>query len=236
MNKNGTLAIIPARGGSKRLPRKNILPMAGKPMIAWTIEAALQSSKVERVVVSTDDIEIAEVSRFYGAEVPYLRNSELASDQTTTVEVVLDVLRRLPDYEKIVLLQPTSPLRKAQHIDNAEAVFEARTARAVISVCETEHPFEWTNHIGENGSMDSFMPSEVRNKRSQDFVPRYRINGAIYIIKKKILEMERTFFPSHGVYAYLMDRNDSIDIDERLDFQVADLLLRQKMEGENAPG
>ncbi len=223
------IAIIPARGGSKRLPRKNLLPLAGKPLIAWTIEAAIKSRKAGRVVVSTDDLEIAEVSKSYGAEVPFMRPQELAADDSTTVDVVLDVLNRLNTFSHIMLLQPTSPLRDSVHIEEAVYTVEKHSASAVVSVSPMEHPTEWANTIPSSGSMDKFLRDEIKNKRSQDFPLRYRINGAIFIIEAKLLIEEHTFLPSKGAYAFHMARESAIDIDSKVDLMVAEVLMQDRI-------
>jgi len=224
------LAIIPARGGSKRLPRKNILPLAGKPLIAWTIEAALESTAVGRVVVSTDDPEIAAVAELFGAEVPFMRPPELATDAATTIDVVLDILSKLPQPGSIVLLQPTCPLRTARHIDEAAKLMGERGANAVVSVSEAEHPPEWANPLPEDGSMDQFLREDLRNKRSQELPVSYRLNGAIYIADARTLVQERTFIMHKGAYAYRMDRESSVDIDDKVDFMLAEILMRDRLE------
>ncbi|MBC8555357.1 MAG: acylneuraminate cytidylyltransferase family protein, partial [Candidatus Brocadiales bacterium] len=143
INNKRILAIIPARGGSKRLPRKNILDLAGKPPIAWSIEAALGSKYIDRVIVSTDDEEIAGISRKYGADVPFMRPNKLATDESSSVDVVLHVINTLKEKgresEYIMLLQPTSPLRTMENIDEAVELLQSSSSDAVISVCEAEH-------------------------------------------------------------------------------------------------
>ena len=155
------LAIIPARGGSKRLPRKNILDLAGKPLIAWTIEAALNSKYIDRIVVSTDDQEIANISIKYGAEVPFLRPKSLATDDASSIDTVINVLGEVEiinqHYEYIVLLQPTSPLRTEIDIDKAIELLEKKSADSVISVCEVDHPSHWINTLPDDGNMQLFF-------------------------------------------------------------------------------
>ncbi len=225
---SGLLAIIPARGGSKRLPRKNILPLAGKPLIAWTIEAALQSKEVDRVIVSTDDPEIAVVAKSFGAEVPFMRSPALATDTATTLDVVLDVLYRMPGINRMIILQPTSPLRTAQDIDNAVSLLDTRRAKAVISVCESETPVAWMNSLPEDGCMDNFLLDHIKNKRSQDLPTTYLLNGSIYVINSQTVESEKSLIPRSGAYAYKMDRKDSVDIDDELDFIIAETLLKNR--------
>ena len=222
------LAVIPARGGSKRLPRKNVLDLAGKPLIAWTIQEALNCKYIDQVIVSTDDKEISDISKEYGADVPFFRPSELATDEAKTVDVVLHLLDELEKvgerYDYIILLQPTSPLRTAQNIDESVELLQMKISDAVISVCESEHPPLWCNVLPDDMSMDNFLDESVKNKRSQDLSKQYRINGAIYISSVKKLKKENSFFLSNNCIAYIMKQNVSIDIDTIDDFDFA--LLR----------
>jgi CMP-N,N'-diacetyllegionaminic acid synthase len=219
-NKHDILAIIPARGGSKRLPGKNILDFAGKPLIAWTIDAALKSKYINNIIVSTDDAQIASIAKEYGAKVPFLRPDNLASDEATTIDVVLDLLSRISEkYKYIALLQPTSPLRTYQHID--ESVEQLGDKDSVVSVVKTEHPLEWCNTLPSDKNLDNFIDDSVRNKRSQDLPDRYRINGAIYIVKTDVLLRVKSFLLEKGAVAYVMDRDSSIDIDHKQDFIIA---------------
>lgn len=220
------LAIIPARGGSKRLPRKNVLDLAGKPLIAWSIEAAKESQYIDSVLVSSDDDEILSVAKRYGAQ-SVNRPKELASDTATTIDALVHVLENMKErYDYVVLLQPTSPLRGAKDIDEAiEYLFEKK-AKSIVSVCEMEHSPLWTNTLPEDRNMQGFLKDEVLNKRSQDLEPYYRLNGAIYICKTEELLQERSLFLNEGVYAYEMAQEKSIDIDTRLDFLIAESLLK----------
>ena len=222
------LAVIPARGGSKRLPRKNVLDLAGKPLIAWTIQEALNCKYIDQVIVSTDDKEISDISKEYGADVPFFRPRELATDEAKTVDVVLHLLDELEKvgerYDYIILLQPTSPLRTAQNIDESVELLQMKNSDAVISVCESEHPPLWCNVLPDDMSMDNFLDESVKNKRSQDLSKQYRINGAIYISSVKKLKKENSFFLSNNCIAYIMKQNVSIDIDTIDDFDFA--LLR----------
>mgnify|MGYP000403183643 CR=1 FL=1 len=223
------LAIIAARGGSKRLPRKNVLDLHGKPMIAWSIQAGLQSKYVDRVVVTTDDEEIADVSRRYGASVPFMRPDDLSSDDATSLDVVRHAVKSLGEsYKYIILLQPTSPLRESKHIDGAVEFLMQKNADGVIGVSEVEHPVEWTNVLSDDLSMNGFLSSDVVGKRSQDFPKRYRINGAIYLCDIEKMLYENTFFMEQGCYAYRMERESSIDVDEEVDFILAASFLGRK--------
>ena len=223
------LALVAARGGSKRLPRKNVLKLAGKPLIAWSIEAGLRSKYVDRVIVSTDDEEIAEISRYYGADVPFMRPMELSRDTTLSMDVIRHSIRTLEKnggrYEYLLLLQPTSPLRTEHHIDEAVKLLIEKDADGVTGVTEIEHPIEWTNKLPENLSMDGFISEENQKKPYQDFPQRYRINGAIYLYKVSAIMMGDGVFLKEGAYAYKMDQMDSIDIDTQEDFLIAEALM-----------
>ena len=222
-NKN-FLAVIPARGGSKRLPGKNILDLCGKPIIAWSIEAGLNSSYIDKVVVSSDDDDILDTAKRFKAEI-IKRPKQLASDTASSFDVVKHAIDNLESYDYVVLLQPTSPLRNYQHIDKAIEFLEEKNADSVISVCETDHSPLWSNTLDDNLSMSSFIKNDVLNKRSQDLKKYYRLNGAIYICKIDKLIQEKGFFLKKNIFAYKMNRENSIDIDEEIDFKMCELIL-----------
>jgi len=224
MSRKKFLAIIPARGGSKRLPRKNVLDLEGKPLIAWSIEAGLQSDYIDKVVVSSDDAEILAVSEKFGAEI-VKRPDALSSDSSTTFDAIKHTIDNVEGYEYVVLLQPTSPLRSAKQIDEAIELLEAKNADAVVSVCEMEHSPLWSNTLDNSLSMDNFLSDEVLNKRSQDLETYFRLNGAIYICKIEKLLEEKSFFLKENIFAYVMSRESSVDIDEEIDFKMAKLLM-----------
>ena len=224
------IAVIPARGGSKRIPRKNIKYFCGKPIIAYSIQVAKECGCFDKVIVSTDDQEIADISKQYGADVPFIRPDNISSDHSTSVEVVRHALNTLEEfgyhYDYVILLQPTSPLRTAEHIDAAVKLFVAKDADAVISVTKTTSSPLWANTIPKNGSMDNFLQENVENKRSQDLPIYYELNGAIYLINsQKILE-ENTFFLRKNVFSYQMGKLSSIDIDTNYDFFIASMIAR----------
>ncbi len=223
------IALIPARGGSKGIPRKNITLVAGKPLIVWTIEAAQKSRLITRVVVSTDDEEIADISLKAGAEVPFLRPSSLAEDTTPAIPVIihaLDWLAAKDDYhpEYLALLQPTSPLRISNDIDNAILLALKKKADSVIGVTEAEsHPY-WTRKIHSDGRLAEFihMPEEI--SRRQDLPLAYVINGAIYIVQTGLLLEKKTLYTENS-FAYTMPRERSMDIDTPFDLLLADLYM-----------
>lgn len=227
------LAIIPARGGSKGLPGKNIKELCGKPLIAWSIEVAKACSSIDRVIVSTNDKNIAEVARKYGAEVPFMRPAELANDTATTINVIfhaIDWFRKYKDFrpEYIQLLQPTSPLRTVTDIEGVIQILKDKKAKAVVSVCETEHHPWWSNTLPKDENMKNFIRPKILNRRRQDLPKFYRLNGAIYLADTNYLN-ERNGFFGPDTFAYEMLKERSIDIDSAIDFKLAELLLGEKI-------
>ena len=227
------LAIIPARGGSKRLPRKNVLDLAGKPLIAWTIEAALECTFIDEVMVTTDDEEIAQVARRFGANVPFLRPAILSGDMATSFDAIKHTINFYIDkldkgYDYVILLQPTSPLRTSRDIVGSVDVLFQKKSDAVISVCEADHSPLWMNTLTDDHSLAGFIREEALNQRSQDLQKYYRLNGAIYICKTDNLLEDRSFFLSKNIFAYTMEKEDSIDIDDLFDFRLANLILSSR--------
>lgn len=227
INNKTFLAIIPARGGSKRLPRKNILPLAGKPLINWSIEAGLASKYIDKVLVSSDDDEILAVAEQARAHT-IKRPPELAQDASTSFDAIRHAIENVDVYDYIVLLQPTSPLRTGQHIDEAIEILVRKSADAVISVTPMEHSPYWCNILPADDGMADFLRPEVVNLRSQDLDTHYRLNGAIYICKTDKLLKAGSFFLKERVYAYKMDNDRSVDIDSHVDFKLAEFLLSEK--------
>jgi CMP-N,N'-diacetyllegionaminic acid synthase len=228
LNGKTFLVIIPARGGSKRLPRKNVLELSGKPLIVWSIEAGLKSKYIDKVVVTSDDDEILSISKEYGAEI-IKRPDYLANDTAKTFDAIKHTIENMQKYDYIVLLQPTSPLRNEFHIDEAIELLELKKADAVVSVCEMEHSPLWSNTLPKDDNMNSFLKDEVLNKRSQDLETYYRLNGAIYICKTEKLLSEESFFLKDNIFAYKMDRLNSIDIDEEIDFLIAKIIKERNI-------
>jgi len=227
-NKEKFLAIIPARGGSKRLPRKNILELCGKPLIAWSIEAGQKSKYIDKVVVSSDDGEILDIAKKFEADV-LRRPNNLAIDTSTTFDVIKHILDNIEGFDYIVLLQPTSPLRDENHIDMAIKLLQDKNADAVISVSETDHNPLWSNTLDDSLSMKNFLKDEVLNKRSQDLKKYYRLNGGIYICETNKLLAQKSFFLKENIYAYKMDKQSSIDVDDEADFKIAETFMMTKI-------
>ncbi len=227
------IGLVTARSSSKCIPRKNIKLLAGKPLIAWTIEAARQS-RLTRIVVSTDDEEIAGIARQWGADTPFLRPPELARDDSSSIAVIIHAIewmqaneRIAPDY--LMLLQPTSPFRIPRDIDAAIELAEARHATAVVSVCEAQRHPHLCKRILSDGTLADFVASNLAYQRRQDLPPAYALNGAIYLNRRESLIRDRTFLPG-GTLACVMPAERSLDIDTPWDWRVAELILKDRNE------
>jgi N-acylneuraminate cytidylyltransferase len=228
----GALAIIPARGGSKGIPRKNLRPLAGRPLIDYAIEAALGARTIARTILSTDSAEIAELGRRLGAETPFTRPAELARDDTPTLPVVLHALDWLEEHEEyqphiVVLLQPTAPLRTARHIDDAVRRLLESGADSVVSVAEAPghyHP-EW-QLIEAQGELRTYggQPLTALPPQRQGLRPTFTRNGAIYACRRAVLVNSNSLYGEHCI-PYLMPAEVSINLDSELDWRVAEALL-----------
>lgn len=232
LDDNRVVALIPARGGSKRLLNKNLLPLAGKPLIAWTIEAALKCSLIDDVIVSTDSEAIKKVAIEFGASVPFLRPYHLADDTASTDDVLMHAIDelKLTASDTLILLQPTSPLRDSLDINNALSMLVGGELKGVVSVCECEHSPLWSNTLSESNLMGDFIRPEIATKRSQDLPAYYRLNGAIYAYKVAYLNKHRSRFYSNEVKATVMAVKNSVDIDNEIDFKLAAFLIYQANE------
>lgn len=223
------VAIIPARGGSKGLIRKNVLPLNGKPLIAYSIEAALKLKEVKRVIVSTDDQEIADIAKKYGAEVPFLRPESLASDTATTIDVLKHTIEFLKEEEgystdHVLLLQPTSPLRSEKHAKEALNLYLENQC-PVVSVCLADtHPY--LMRVKQGDYLLPFMEQpDQKATRRQDLPEVYELNGAIYFTDHHHLMNESAIYKDK-VIPYVMDKRSSVDIDDEIDFKLAEVLLK----------
>lgn len=232
------IAIITARSGSKGLPDKNIRPLAGHPLITYTIKAALDSGMFDTVMVSTDSEKYAEIARSYGAEVPFLRSEETSSDTAGSWDVVREVLRNYKEmgkeFDKICLLQPTSPLRNAQDIRDAFAYMEEKGATNVLSCTELGVSVFQTYKITESRKttdaiMNAFNAEQYTNTRRQDLPKDYRANGAIYIVDKQI-EDRAYEWVWDNCYYFVMPKEKSVDVDSLLDFLIIETILKHEKE------
>ena len=227
INGKRVLAIIPARGGSKGLPRKNIMDLAGKPLIVWSIEAAKESQYIDRCIVSTDDKEIATLSRKYGGDVPFMRPAEYALDQTSSMDVIEHAIEHLEalgqTFEYTILLEPTSPLREKQDIDQALRILEDNrdSAAAIVGVCKSEsgHP-AFSATINSAGLLKPFQGEAFRVLRRQDITDLYFFEGTIYISDTNHLLNTKSFYTKKTM-PYIVPRWKSIEIDDLYDIIIA---------------
>jgi len=222
------LAIIPARGGSKGIPRKNIRPLAGKPLIAWSIECGKSSKFIDRLVLSSDDQEIIDVAKRYDCDVPFVRPAEFARDDASGMDPVFHALGELPGYEFVVLLQPTSPLRISADIDACLTVCLDGRAPACVSVVEAPcHPFHCFL-LDQQGRMQRVVKSGSEYPRRQDLPPAYCLNGAVYVARVDWLIQTRSFL-TEETQGVLMPRERSVDIDTPFDFDLAQHILASRL-------
>lgn len=223
------LAIIPARSGSKGLKDKNIRLLNGKPLLAYTIEAAKESGLFEEIFVSTDSEKYAEIAREWGASVPFLRSDELSTDTASSWDVVKDAIKRYQDmgkeFDTVALLQPTSPLRTAEDIIAGYNKMKERDANAVVAVCEVDHSPLWSNTLPKDSSLTNFINEDLATTPRQCLPTYYRINGALYIVKAEYLMSTDNIYADKS-YAIVMTKEHSIDIDDKMDFIVAEALIK----------
>ena len=218
------LGIIPARGGSKGVPMKNTRLFNGKPLIAWTIEAAKQSQYLDRVIVSSDHKDIMRVAREWGGDVPEARPEELARDDSTSIDVVLHLLDQLPGYDYVVLLQPTSPFRTAADIDGCIEMCLTTGAPAAVSVTEPEQSPYWMFKLNSEGRLDPLVQRGSTVLRRQDLPAVYSLNGAVYVASVEWFQLSKAFVTDQTV-GYVMNQNRSLDIDTEQDFIVGEALF-----------
>lgn len=222
------LGLIPARGGSKGLPRKNILPLLGKPLMAWTIEEAKKSRYIDRLILSSEDSEIIATARQWGCEVPFVRPAELAGDDTPGVDPVLHALQAIPEsYDYVVLLQVTSPLRTVEDIDRCLEYCISKKAPVCIAVTEPEKSPYWMYRLDEDNRLIPLMDEGYTSKRRQDLPTTYVINGAVYVVGTGWVKQNRTFLTPETL-AYVMPRERSIDVDSAQDITICELLLSRR--------
>lgn len=222
------LAIVPARSGSKGVKDKNIRDLCGKPLMAYSIEAALNSGMFDEVMVSTDSVKYAEIARQHGASVPFLRSKITSSDTASSWDMVDEVLQNYSvlgkEFDTFCLLQPTSPLRTSEDIIAAYNLYQEKAYFAVVSVCEAEHSPLWCGHLPKSCEFNNFVQQEQLKQR-QTGEKFYRLNGAIYIVNIHEFANERYLYRK-GSFAYIMSQDKSIDIDTEIDFTLAELLVK----------
>lgn len=226
------LALIPARGGSKGLPGKNLRPLCGRPLVQWSIDTALACSKIDSVIVSTDDEKIAELALLAGAEVPFLRPQELSGDTATSIEVVIHALDFLENtgrrFDVVILLEPTSPLRDMQDIDLALQHLVDAKASSIVSVCRAEatHPafmFKTTSH----GRLKPFLSSPPTSLRRQQIEPVFYLDGSLYASRVKALRTKKSFYHNDTI-AHEVSKWKAIEIDDIEDFQMTEAIIRYR--------
>lgn len=225
------LAIIPARGGSKGVRGKNIKLLCGKPLIVYTIEAAVTARFVERIILSTDDPEIATIAGKYDVEIPFMRPAQLAQDDSLAIDNYIYTVDRFnsknsKQYDDLIVLQPTSPFRTAADIDSAIKLFHEKNADSVISVCEASHPPVWAKKIAPSGAMKDYLNNNIGNKNRQELEKAYMPNGAIFILKLSLLKNFYSYY-SDNTYAFIMPPERSVDIDTPFDFEFAEFLIKK---------
>ena len=220
------IAIIPARGGSKGLNKKNIRELGGKPLIHWTIKAAIEAEGIDRVILSTDDTEIAELCKTTGVEIPFMRPDSLAQDDSLAIDNYIYTMEKLINefhYEKdeFIVLLPTTPFRNANDIEDAISIFYKNKADSVISCCKLSHPINWTFSVNQFGLIKK-KSYELKNRQDEEM--KYLPNGGIFILKYSLIKKYYSYY-SDNTYAYIMPRERSVDIDTESDFEYAEYLL-----------
>lgn len=227
------LAVIPARGGSKSVPRKNIAQIAGKPLIAYTVQEALKVSAITDLVVSTDDEEIGTVARSLGAQVPFLRPAELATDNAQSAPVLKHCLLHMEKfhsthYDAVLMLQPTTPLRQAEHIEKAIQMMRDSDCESVVSVVSVEgnHPFRMKRLVGDR--LINYVEQGFEDMRPRQVLPAVYIrNGAIYLSRRDVVVKQDRIVGEYCL-GFEMPPEESINIDDRLDFKMAEFMLRER--------
>lgn len=220
------IGLIPARGGSKGIKRKNIKEIFGKPLIAWTIRQAIETKSLDKVIVSTDDEEIANISVDFGAEVPFIRPKRISLDDSPGILNVLNLLEEIPETRKILYLQPTSPLREIEDIINIIELQNKHDAESCISISKApKHP-SWMYKLESNKKMNPIL-TEGTVSRRQDLSEVYVINGALYLGNAEFYKREKKFINSETI-GYIMPKDRSIDIDDMDDWRLAELKLKMK--------
>jgi CMP-N,N'-diacetyllegionaminic acid synthase len=233
MDQTKNIAIIPARSGSKGLKDKNIRLLNGKPLLVYSIEAAIASGIYGAIYVSTDSAEYAKIALEYGAEVPFLRSEATSTDRASSWDVVREALNQYEkvgkNFDMVTLLQPTTPLRKPEDIINSYQLYKEKKANAIVSVCEMDHSPLWSNTLPQDLSMDCFVRKEISELPRQELKTYYRINGGIYMVRMDYFNQSDNIYQS-GCFAYVMDKKRSVDIDDEFDFRIAEAIITMREE------
>lgn len=230
------IALIPARYGSKGVPRKNIRRLGGRPLILWTIEAAMKATKIDKVILSTDDKEIADVCRPTGIEIPFMRPKELAQDDSLAIDCYIYTMGRLInefnyDKDEFAVLLPTVPFRTAYDIDNSIKLFEEKQADSVVSCAPLTHPIDWVCKVNSDGRIERHNNVEDNKMMNRQAVePLYIPNGGVYVFRYSILRRANSYYSSNS-YAYVMPAERSIDIDTEFDFEFAEYQISKVRHG-----
>lgn len=233
INGKKVLAVIPARGGSKGVPRKNIRVIAGKPLIAWTIEEARKSAYIDLTILSSDDEEIISIARQWNCEVPFIRPAELAQDHISGIEPVLHALQAIPEkYDYVVLLQPTSPLRLAEDIDGCLEKCVSQNAPVCVTVTIPDKSPYWMYYLDNKERLCPVIQQESTDLLRQHVKRVYALNGAVYVAETTWFMINRNFISDETV-AYVMPKIRSMDIDTEWDLNICDILLSKMNQLEN---
>jgi N-acylneuraminate cytidylyltransferase len=221
------LGVVAARGGSKRIPRKNLRPLEGKPLVAWAIEAGKRSQWIDRLILSSEDEEIIATAGKWGCEVPFVRPRELADDLTPGIDPVIHAITQLPGFDYVVLLQPTSPLRVAEDIDGCISRCVAQKAPACVSVTRLEHGPQVIWKMENNGRLSPLLEPAAGAGGREDAPAFCRLNGAVYVAECRWLLANRSFLTAETI-GYEMPADRSVDIDSEADLAYAALLLSRR--------
>lgn len=222
------LAIISARGGSKGVPRKNIRQLSGKPLIAWTIEEAKKSKYITKLIVSSEDNEIIDVSRELGCEVPFIRPLSLSQDESLGIDVILHAIEQCPEYDYVVSLQPTSPLRTVQDIDGCIEFMWKQEKNFCVSVKEVSESPYWMYKVNNERKLEQLVKQDHMPMRRQELEKVYILNGAVYVAKIDQLLLKKTFL-TESTLGYIMPEERSHDIDTELDFISCEYLMNKRI-------
>ena len=224
INNSTVIGIIPARGGSKGIFRKNLVNISGKPLINWTISEAKKLNLLDELILSSDDEEIMSCAKVAGCNVPFKRPAHLATDEASTIDVVFHALSEFPDYDYVILLQPTSPLRKGQDIENAINLMVKKNAPACLSVSSIKMKPDWMFYVDKDKKLDKVIKNNEFKSRRQELRETFVPNGAIYIADTAWLKRNRSFYSDETV-GYVMPEDVSVDIDDISDIKDCEMVL-----------